>query len=411
MSKLRPVDVSFCMPSNKLIDFPMLRTRSRLLCAQPQDYGYAADIAFLSLYAKEILAIGIPTISYSDIAKTKGYRDLENGLVELKVSVKNWDDNILPSIIAFPDKMKTGFGDIEYEFGQVDEKVKKIIKCLNYQDKIDVYVAQFQNHLDFLKENVDKEKGYLDNFIQMLMERQGALRDEEKKLHCLSNNVVHLTQQQQQQIDRIKKQISTYENSRKAAIAGACVTGILAGVVVAGGIASIIFVPGAGFAIGMVCFFGAGILAAGTGICTAQAIQLKEAIEHLRDTQTDVEKEKTAIALLEEQFNDFASRTEELVSDLKDMIENWNAVSQVLNNINYAVSKLNTKPTETEWQDVQNDLNSLHEIFESLEDGIQTMDVKTDLYMGCNLSNCTTEEEIMKALQEYAKKASNALEA
>ena len=82
-------------------------------------------------------------------------------------------------------------------------------------------------------------------------------------------------------------------------------------------------------------------------------------------------------------------------------------MDQALSNIQKAVKDLTGKP-ETEatleiWEAVQNDLSSLNTIVGSLKEGIQTMDTKTKIYTDCDLSDCKTEEEILKKLEEFVK--------
>jgi hypothetical protein len=60
-----------------------------VLSTENEQYGYAADIAFLTLYVKEILAISTPAITYSKLDK---YPDWVQGISSLKSSVLVWND-------------------------------------------------------------------------------------------------------------------------------------------------------------------------------------------------------------------------------------------------------------------------------------------------------------------------------
>ena len=406
MSVLRPVNVSFQLDSNKIIMFPLLHSPKKraVQSTGSEQYGYAADISFLTLYVKEILAISTPAITYSKLDK---YPDWVQGITSLKSSVLIWNDTVLPAITALPENMQIGFEDIQDEFNEVNDKAGSVIAALRGSEDCKKYIEKFNRHLDLLKQNTDKEQQKLSNFFAMLIKHQSRLKEENKKMTDLSNQVSRLTEAQQSQIDQIVREMEGYQESRKAYIAGACVTGVLAGAAIASGTATIVLIPGVGICIGIAAFFSAGILGTGTAICSVQAEKLKKLIEELGKNKDNIDTEKCAVALIGNQFESLTAQTDDLVKAVQDIIKNWDAVDQALSNIQKAVKDLTGKP-ETEatleiWEAVQNDLSSLNTIVGSLKEGIQTMDTKTKIYTDCDLSDCKTEEEKLKKLEEFVK--------
>lgn len=301
--------------------------------------------------------------------------------------------------------MQIGFEDIQDEFNEVNNKAESVIAALRDSEDCKVYIEKFNKHLNLLKHNTDKEQQKLSNFFAMLIKHQSRLEEESKKMTDLSDQVSRLTEARQSQIDQIAREMESYQEARKAYIAGACVSGILAGAAIAGGITAITLVPGVGICIGVAAFFGMGLLSTSAAICSVQAEKLKKLIEELGKNKDNIDIEKCAIALIGSQFESLTAQTDDLINAVENIVKNWDAVDQALSNIQKAVQDLTGKP-ETEatlqiWEAVKNDLSSLNTIVESLKEGIQTMDTKTTIYTDCDLSDCKTEEEILKKLEEY----------
>lgn len=403
MGKLRPINATFQLSTNKTVNFSMLSSKPVLLSNDNTNYGYAADIAFIDLYCKEIMAIQSPTITYSQIDNYGVWLD---GLKKLKGSVAIWNDTVVPAIIAIPEKLDKKYDDIHFEFKEIEKSVKYVIESLENQEDAKHYINTFNNHLKHLKNEINNENQIFSNFINMLTNQQYRLKDENAKLKNLSTLTIKLTDDQQKQIDKISKQIKDYEDSRKKYIAGAVATGVLAGAAIAGGITAIFLVPGVGLFLGIAAIFGGSILATGTIICSLEAEQLKKSIEALKNNKDNVEKEKIAMAVIAEQFDDFEKRTVNLLNDLQDIINNWNCVSNVIDNIKEKVdeiTQITDMTTIDDWKKIENDIQVLDKIVNSLNEAIETMKCRTYVYTDCDVSGCTTEEEILNKLQEYVK--------
>ena len=112
--------------------------------------------------------------------------------------------------------MQIGFEDIQDEFNEVNDKAGSVIAALRGSEDCKKYIEKFNRHLDLLKQNTDKEQQKLSNFFAMLIKHQSRLKEENKKMTDLSNQVSRLTEAQQSQIDQIVREMEGYQESRKA---------------------------------------------------------------------------------------------------------------------------------------------------------------------------------------------------
>lgn len=410
MGKIRPVNVSFQLASNQVIDFTMVRNNC-MLCMDneaEEEYGYAADIAFLDLYVKELEAVQIPVISYSDIGKSGEFEKWVKSITTLKTDANIWNNQVLPAIRSLPGDMDSHAERVKENLDYAVEDVKDIVDYLESEksDRFKRAVVRFDKDLSALQEETSKQTAALKKFFARMEEYQNNIITESEQLKALSKSASKLTEEQQKQIDKINNKIAGYESSRKSAIAGACVTGVLAGGVIGGGIAAMVLIPGVGIVLGIVCFFGAAILGVGTLLCSLQAENLKKMIEAEVANKSNIDKEKIAIALIGGQFSALSENVKALTDSVKDIISNWGAVSDALDNIQKAAKKLEGKSSVTtinEWKVIDNDLSAIRTIVDTLNEAIETMDVKTKIYTGCDLSDCTTEDDILSKLKEFVE--------
>lgn len=406
MGKIRPVNVSFQLASNQVIDFTMVRNNC-MLCMDneaEEEYGYAADIAFLDLYVKELEAVQIPVISYSDIGKSGEFEKWVKSITTLKTDANIWNNQVLPAIRSLPGDMDSHAERIKENFDYTVKDVKDIIYYLNNEisDRYSNAVDRFNRDLSALQEETSKQTEALKKFFARMEEYQKSIITESEQLKALSKSASKLTEEQQKQIDKINDKIAGYESSRKSAIAGACVTGVLAG----GVIAAMVLIPGVEVFLGIACFFGAAILGVGTLLCSLQAQNLKKMIEAEVANKSNIDKEKIVIALIGGQFSALSENVKALTDSVKDIISNWGAVSDALDNIQKAAKKLEGKSSVTtinEWKVIDNDLSAIRTIVDTLNEAIETMDVKTKIYTGCALSDCTTEDDILSKLKEFVE--------
>lgn len=406
MGKIRPVNVSFQLASNQVIDFTMVRNNC-MLCMDneaEEEYGYAADIAFLDLYVKELEAVQIPVISYSDIGKSGEFEKWVKSITTLKTDANIWNNQVLPAIRSLPGDMDSHAERIKENFDYTVKDVKDIIYYLNNEisDRYSNAVDRFNRDLSALQEETSKQTEALKKFFARMEEYQKSIITESEQLKALSKSASKLTEEQQKQIDKINDKIAGYESSRKSAIAGACVTGVLAG----GVIAAMVLIPGVEVFLGIACFFGAAILGVGTLLCSLQAQNLKKMIEAEVANKSNIDKEKIVIALIGGQFSALSENVKALTDSVKDIISNWGAVSDALDNIQKAAKKLEGKSSVTtinEWKVIDNDLSAIRTIVDTLNEAIETMDVKTKIYTGCDLSDCTTEDDILRKLKEFVE--------
>lgn len=406
MGKIRPVNVSFQLASNQVIDFTMVRNNC-MLCMDneaEEEYGYAADIAFLDLYVKELEAVQILVISYSDIGKSGEFEKWVKSITTLKTDANIWNNQVLPAIRSLPGDMDSHAERIKENFDYTVKDVKDIIYYLNNEisDRYSNAVDRFNRDLSALQEETSKQTEALKKFFARMEEYQKSIITESEQLKALSKSASKLTEEQQKQIDKINDKIAGYESSRKSAIAGACVTGVLAG----GVIAAMVLIPGVEVFLGIACFFGAAILGVGTLLCSLQAQNLKKMIEAEVANKSNIDKEKIVIALIGGQFSALSENVKALTDSVKDIISNWGAVSDALDNIQKAAKKLEGKSSVTtinEWKVIDNDLSAIRTIVDTLNEAIETMDVKTKIYTGCDLSDCTTEDDILRKLKEFVE--------
>lgn len=402
MGKIRPVRVEFKLSANKIIPFSVIQNTAALQSDEEPEYGYAADIAFLDLYADEVSHINIPIITYS---KLKDFDQWKDSLTNLKASVLNWNNTVRPIIQNMPADLSSKSDLMKNKLDDVIVIVGDILEALNdgRQDP-EPFIKQFNSNMSALSDRSNKAAAILEEFHTTLKDHSTRLENEGKLFVTLSQKVTDMTAEQKKQLEDLTAMINDYESKRNAYIAGAAVTGVLGTAFLVGGIAAITFIPGGGLVLGIACFFGAGISYAGMGICIDEAIALKKAIESKKNEQTNVENEKMTLGLIGGQFDNFAARTGDLTAAVDDIWDNWKYVSTALNNIvAYASHINNSKPdiTYAEWNDVLNDLNSVSAILKTLQEAINTMELKTQIFTDCDLQNCTTQEEIMAKLKEY----------
>lgn len=408
MGKLRPVSVKFQMPENKIIPFTMIcDQKNSMLKASQEEYGYASDMIFLDLYAAEVAAVLIPSVSHY---KPKNYSQWCNQISELKTDVKIWQEDVSPTIRSKPKILADKVKDIEYWLSNSISPVENIIWKLDHKRPVeDLDIEFFYRNMNSLLEEVKKPVSILNDLKNKLTDYTVNLNAQNESLIKLSETAAEMTEEQKKQIEKIEAQIRDYQSSRKAAIAGAAVTGVLAGAAIAGGIVALKLIPGVGEIILGLGVFAALILGVGTVACTRQAINLKECIENEEEKKDNIVIERDAIILTGDQFGGFADETKELVHAVEDIWENWNDVANVVWNINNFAQRIKVEGKQaplTEWQAVNNDLHALEKIIESLKEAIATMDLKTEIYTDCDLTGCSTEEEILERLKEFTEEKS-----
>lgn len=402
MGKIKPVCVEFKLPQNQIIPFSVIQKEMVLRNGEDPDpeYGYAADIAFLDLYANEVSSIPIPVISYSDI---KDFNAWKNEFENLKASVLVWSNAVRPQIQSMPETLLEKADVIQDKLDYVISKADHILEELSSGNTPTDDINKFNEKMKDLVDRSNKAVQRLEQFHTMLTDHTTRLTQESKQFVSLSAKVTEMTAEQQKMLDDLKTEIDDYERARKGFIAGACVTGIFGAGFLAGGIAAIVLIPGAGIGIGIACFFGAGILFGGMGICIDRAISLKNKIEAAKDKQTNIENEKMTLGLIGGQFDNFATQTEDLTNAVDDIWNNWQCVSTALDNIATYADQISHKSQTNlqDWKDIANDLASTSAVLDTLRDAIKTMDIKTQIFTDCDLQGCETEEQIKEKLKEY----------
>lgn len=413
MSKIRPVNVSFRLEENKIIPFTVIGNpnKMKLLSAQGQreTYSYAADIAFLNLCESELSKITIPVLNYSDIAKTKEFENWKNSINNMKSGAGKWENVVEPAIREFPENIEARKKSVQISLESVSDCIEDIVKFIKNGKEKDFNnrYKDLEHEMDQLQTRANNQINIFQDFVSKILNYSNDIVQQCDALSALSQQTTKLTGEQQKQVDAIISNIDKYEKQRKQYIAGACVTGTLLGGVIAGGITVAALVPGIGIAIGIACFFAGGALGAGMGICTARAIEIKKQIESLTQTKDNVFLEKAAIEIIGTQFSTWAAEVENLKASLQDILKNWKGVSDAATNIHNAVQKMkgkvgNVKSVE-KWNDIQADVDSISAIVDTLNDTIETMQTKTEIYKNCNLSDCTTKEQIEEKLEEFVK--------
>lgn len=407
MGKIRPVDVMFELPENKIIKFTIAKKHNRTLQDTNTEIGYASDLIFLSFYVSEIEKIEIPEIKYS---KLENYDAWTKSIGTLKSSSFQWKKGVFENLTALPNILMDTGNIINAHLNNLIGYCDYIIEAEN-NETYEKYIEYFNKTCSKLTDSTNLYINNITSVKDILDKHSKRLKNESNEFLNLSKTGNELTKEQQQQIQNITNAIQELEDQRERYIAGAVTTGILSGLFIAGGIALIVLVPGAGIPLGITCFFGGGISATGMGICISESLKLKDEIESSSQKKSNIENEQTTIALLNTKFELLSKKAVALCQSVEEIWGNWKSILDVASNIKQIAQRLSDKKPETTkdiWQSVKNDLVQIQKLIKALEEPLATLDYQTQVFVDCDISKCETEEECLKKLKEYAEQEKKA---
>lgn len=157
---------------------------------------------------------------------------------------------------------------------------------------------------------------------------------------------------------------------------------------------------------GLCAFFGGAIATTGTVICSIEAENLRHKINACIANKAEVEKEQIAFSLIGQQFDKMTKKIQELSAAGADIKANWEGIGTFAENISSIASRLAETCVEkadvSMWETVKHDVESVQAVEKSLKEGIESLANQIKVYADCDLSGCSTMEEIEKKLKEYA---------
>lgn len=398
MGEIKPVSLKFSLDLNNKIGFSSFVGTGRIW---KSNIGCVPDIIFLDLYTNEIERIQIPNTLYD---QTSFCREWVNSIGKIKETALKWKKNIRPQIQKLIYILQ---GQSDFVINTLNDTItltNNIMDRLKNGKPTELLYQNFIENINELLRMLNTRSEMLNDFEIFLNDYSYLLTEKNQQLEALSEKADFVTVEQRNWLDKIQKDLKIYRKSRKYAISGACLNGVLPSAEIIGGTMTVHLSDKMAVTIGATCFFGGIVSKTGMGISTIEAIGLKNKISAVKKKQTRTENEIMVKNIIETQFGLLAEQTEDLTQKVRKICADRIGILSAVKNIQVYVQSANGQLLPNEWEDIQNDLTVIRTVERILDKTVAKAAVETKIRTGYNLTGCRTQKEVIGKLIAFAEK-------
>lgn len=390
MREMKPVSVKFSLGCNEKIVFSSLMRTGRM---RKPDTGCVSDIIFLDLYVDETGMIRIPD------AYEKEWIDNIRKMQEIALK---WKTAVRPQIKKLTQILQDQSELIMKSLNNIISITDSVIHSLkNGRETGELYFKFSQKIMELLC-MFNTQSEFLNDFQILLNDYSYHLTEVNKQLESLSMRSDNVTEEQKQQLDKIKNDLKNYQRSRKSAIADACVNGVIPSARIVGGTMKVSFPNKTDIFIGAACFFGGTISETGMGIATFEAISLKNKITAVKKKQINAENERMVKEIIETQFGILSELTGNLTKKVRAVCDDRTGMLSAVRNIGTYTQSAKGALLPDEWEVLRHDLTVIQTVINISDKTAAESEGNTNICTGYHLTGCRTQKEMIGKLKAFA---------
>lgn len=404
MSYIKNVYGEFKLAENKVIEFPMLKSHALRTALEESETNksYLADIAYIDAFSSVIENYQTPAISKENVLKEEDIKKIKSNIESIKMNSLTWNDSLRIKLKSSPENIKNGIKtlnasikimnrnleQLKAAIATGDEEIKKMI-LENLYDSFDGIINDTSNIMGISTDVLNKINIF-----------ENSVSTQAKNIENNKIFLVAIDDKFKDHIEEIKKKIKDLEKQKKEYTNVAIGTGIAGGVVGIGCAVGIFAAPELAPFFIVVFAFAGGALFGGCTVAAIEAQKIAKEIELIKSTMNDVDENRLKIELMISTMKDWSKQTSEVCEKLKEIFKAWEDINKVFINIKDEVSKIKEKSKDADKHlaDIENDINVVLKIKDSVEKTIDTLTIDTTNLGTFDVSDCKTEEDIKAKL-------------
>lgn len=402
MSYIKNVYGEFRLAENKVIEFPMLKNHILRTALEESETNksYLADISYIDAFSSVIENYKTPVISKDSVLKEEDIKKINSNIESIKMTSLSWKDSLKVQLKSSPENIKDDIKILNTSIKIMDRNLEqlKTVIAMGDEDLKKIVLENFYNSFDGIIKDTNSIMGISTTVLNKINIYENSVSTQAKNIENNRVFLVDIDDKFKGNIKEIKKKIKSLEEQKKEYTNIAIGTGVAGGVVGIGCAVGVFAAPE--LAPFFIVVFAGGALFAGCTVASIEAQKIASEIEIITSEMNAKDKNRLSIELMISTMKDWAKQTSEVCEKLKEIFKAWEDINKVFINIKEEVSKIKEKSKDADKHlaDIENDINVVLKIKDSVEKTIDSLTIDTTYLGTFDISDCKTEEDIKSKL-------------
>ncbi len=405
MSYIKNVYGEFKLAENKVIEFPMLKSHTLRTALEESETNksYLADIAYIDAFSNVIENYQTPVISKDNVLKEEYIKKIKSNIESIKINSLTWKDSLKVQLKSSPENIKDNIKILNTSIKIMDRNLEqlKTVIAMGDEDLKKIILENFYNSFDGIIKDTNSIMGISTTVLNKINIYENSVSTQAKNIENNRIFLVDIDDKFKGDIEEIKKKIKSLEKQKKEYTNIAIGTGVAGGVVGIGCAVGVFAAPELAPFFIVVFIFAGGALFGGCTVAAIEAQKIAREIELITSEMDNKDKNRLSIELMISTMKDWAKQTSEVCEKLKEIFKAWEDINKVFINIKDEVSKIKEKSKDADKHlaDIENDINVVLKIKDSVEKTIDGLTIDTTDLGTFDVSDCKTEEDIKAKLK------------
>lgn len=405
MSYIKNVYGEFKLAENKVIEFPMLKSHTLRTALEESETNksYLADIAYIDAFSNVIENYQTPVISKDNVLKEEDIKKIKSNIESIKINSLTWKDSLKVQLKSSPENIKDNIKILNTSIKIMDRNLEqlKTVIAMGDEDLKKIILENFYNSFDGIIKDTNSIMGISTTVLNKINIYENSVSTQAKNIENNRIFLVDIDDKFKGDIEEIKKKIKSLEKQKKEYTNIAIGTGVAGGVVGIGCAVGVFAAPELAPFFIVVFIFAGGALFGGCTVAAIEAQKIAREIELITSEMDNKDKNRLSIELMISTMKDWAKQTSEVCEKLKEIFKAWEDINKVFINIKDEVSKIKEKSKDADKHlaDIENDINVVLKIKDSVEKTIDSLTIDTTDLGTFDVSDCKTEEDIKAKLK------------
>lgn len=405
MSYIKNVYGEFKLAENKVIEFPMLKSHTLRTALEESETNksYLADIAYIDAFSNVIENYQTPVISKDNVLKEEDIKKIKSNIESIKINSLTWKDSLKVQLKSSPENIKDNIKILNTSIKIMDRNLEqlKTVIAMGDEDLKKIILENFYNSFDGIIKDTNSIMGISTTVLNKINIYENSVSTQAKNIENNRIFLVDIDDKFKGDIEEIKKKIKSLEKQKKEYTNIAIGTGVAGGVVGIGCAVGVFAAPELAPFFIVVFIFAGGALFGGCTVAAIEAQKIAREIELITSEMDNKDKNRLSIELMISTMKDWAKQTSEVCEKLKEIFKAWEDINKVFINIKDEVSKIKEKSKDADKHlaDIENDINVVLKIKDSVEKTIDSLTIDTTDLGTFDVSDCKTEEDIKTKLK------------
>lgn len=404
MSYIKNVYGEFKLAENKVIEFPMLKSHALRTALEESETNksYLADIAYIDAFSSVIENYQTPVISKDNVLKEEDIKKIKSNIESIKMNSLTWNDFLRVKLKSSPENIKRNIKTLNASIKIMNRNLEQLKTVITMGDEElkKMILENLYDSFDGIIRDTNNIMGISTDVLNKINIFENSVSTQAKNIENNKIFLVAIDDKFKDHIEEIKKKIKELEKQKKEYTNVAIGTGIAGGVVGIGCAVGIFAAPELAPFFIVVFAFAGGALFGGCTVAAIEAQKIAKEIELIKSTMNDVDENRSKIELMISTMKNWSKQTSEVCEKLKEIFKAWEDINKVFINIKDEVSKIKEKSKDADKHiaDIENDINVVLKIKDSVEKTIDTLTIDTTNLGTFDVSDCKTEEDIKAKL-------------